>query len=105
MWPASGVRFSSLPPLANLTAQSSAYVAPAEPALLPALRRWTAAITPSLAAYLRQRRHYLAFLEGEMHAQELEWLREQPLPPIAVLQVQRLGGLGCLAGRAGDANE
>ncbi|KAL4435582.1 hypothetical protein ABPG77_002545 [Micractinium sp. CCAP 211/92] len=71
----------------NLERLSAAYVAPADPSLLPALRRWTAAITPSLAAYLRQRRHYLAFLEGEMHAQELDWLREQPLPPIAVLQV------------------
>ncbi len=99
-WPASAGDSQFLPPLAPLPAQSAAYVAPADPSLLPALRRWTAAITPSLAAYLRQRRHYLAFLEGEMHAQELDWLREQPLPPIAVLQVQLVGGWGCGAGRA-----
>ncbi|KAL4425199.1 hypothetical protein ABPG75_009215 [Micractinium tetrahymenae] len=71
----------------NLVRLYCAYVAPAAPVLLPALRRWTAALTPSLAAYLRQRRHYFAFLEGEMHAEELAWLRQQPLPPVAALQV------------------
>ncbi|KAL4448048.1 hypothetical protein ABPG75_005267 [Micractinium tetrahymenae] len=61
------------------------------PHLVPPLYRWTAALMPALAAYLRQREHYLnEHLEGVLLPAELDYLRARlkgGIPPIAALQV------------------
>lgn len=64
------------------------------PHLVPALHRWNAAFTPALAAYLRQKQHYLDdHLAAVLPEHELEWLRGRGSPPIAVLQVGMGHGL------------
>jgi hypothetical protein len=62
------------------------------PELLPAMYRWTAAILPALAAYLRQRGHYFDdHLGGLLLPAELDWLRQRGIPPVAALQVRQSG--------------
>lgn len=68
--------------------QCLCYVGRHSPHLVPALHRWNAAFTPALAAYLRQKQHYLDdHLAAVLQEGELEWLRKRGAPPIAVLQV------------------
>ena len=69
------------------------FVGSGHPELLPSLYRWTAALMPAFAVYMRQKEHYYEHLEGVLWPEELSWLKERRVPPIAVLQV---GGLGCL---------
>ncbi|PSC75297.1 UPF0187, chloroplastic [Micractinium conductrix] len=64
------------------------YVGCAQPQLLLALHRWTAAVLPALSVHLRQKEHYLRdHMSGLLLPGELEWLVGRPSPPIAALQV------------------
>ncbi|KAL4444930.1 hypothetical protein ABPG77_003980 [Micractinium sp. CCAP 211/92] len=61
------------------------------PHLVAPLYRWTAALMPAMAAYLRQREHYIdEHLKGVLLPAELDYLRTRlkgGIPPIAVLQI------------------
>lgn len=73
------------------TRQCISYVGRSNPELLPALHRWTAAVLPALASYLRQQEHYLeTHLAAVLAPSELAWLRQRGIPPIAALQVGRM---------------
>lgn len=75
-------------------AQGICFVGRDSPHLVTALHRWNAAFTPALAAYLRQKQHYLDdHLAAVLPEHELEWLRNRGSPPIAVLQVGMGHGL------------
>ena len=70
--------------------QVLAYVARDSPELLPPLFRWTCALVPSKAAYLRRRPQYLwDHLAGILQPGEIEWLSGHPRPALAVNQASR----------------
>lgn len=85
-----------LPPPARLPArqpQCISFVARDSPELLPALHRWTAALLPAMAGYLRGQEHYYrSHLKDVLSGAELEWLCSRGSPAIAVLQVLSVGG-------------
>ena len=73
------------------TRQCISFVGRTNPELLPALHRWTAAVLPALASYLRQQEHYMdTHLAAVLAPSELAWLRQRGIPPIAALQVGRM---------------